>query len=155
MIGLASGAMGLASAGLNYYGGLQAQKSARSIADAKLAAARDRLSNEIMMARDAAKFSEGSKIGDRVAAYGYGRDLDFGRQLQAGRIQRGEFADMDYANTMRSLRGVRDFKLDPASEELERRASQRRIKESLAKQLAAGRGMFGPIAPVDVSSMFA
>jgi hypothetical protein len=27
------------------------------------------------------------------------------------------------------------------------------MKESLAKSLAAGRGMFGPIAPVNVSDM--
>ena len=153
MIGLASGAMGLASAGLNFYGGLKANETARSINQAKMAAASDRLRNEVMMNREAAKFGEASKVGDRVANFGYGADLDLGRQLQAGRIARGEFADMDIANKMRGFRSFRDFEASPETQALEDQRSQRRIREALAGKLAQGRGMFGPIAPVDASSL--
>ena len=78
------------------------------------------------------KFQEGSKIGSRVAQYGYGADLDFGRQLQAGRIQRGEFADMDQANLNRSMRNMRDFELSGLTRNMRDEESRRKMKESLA-----------------------
>ena len=115
--------------------------------------ARQRLDAEVMMNRDMAKFNMAGKIGDRTAAYGYGADLDFGRQERAKRQDLGEFADMRYANTMRNMRGERDFELSGLTRNMRDQASRRRMKESLASQLAAGRGMFGPIAPVNVSDM--
>ncbi len=60
-----------------------------NMANQQMRAAQDRLQKEIQLSRAMGKFQEGSKIGSRVAQYGYGADLDFGRQLQAGRIQRG------------------------------------------------------------------
>ena len=115
--------------------------------------ARQRLNAEVMMNRDMAKFNMAGKIGDRVAAYGYGADLDYGRQERAKRQDLGEFADMRYANTMRNMRGERDFELSGLTRNMRDNASRRRMKESLASSLAAGRGMFGPIAPVNVSDM--
>ena len=115
--------------------------------------ARQRLDAEVMMNRDMAKFNMAGKIGDRVAAYGYGADLDYGRQERAKRQDLGEFADMRYANTMRNMRGERDFELSGLTRNMRDNASRRRMKEALAGQLAAGRGMFGPIAPVNVSDM--
>jgi hypothetical protein len=123
------------------------------MAKAQIAAAQDRLAKEIQLSREMGKFQEGSKIGSRVAQFGYGADLDFGRQLQAGRIQRGEFADMDQANRNRSMRNMRDFELSGLTRNVRDEESRRKMKESLAKSLAAGRGMFGPIAPVNVSDM--
>ena len=64
----------------------------------QMQAARQRLDAEVMMNRDMAKFNMAGRIGDRNAAYGYGADLDFGRQERAKRQDLGEFADMRYAN---------------------------------------------------------
>ena len=154
MLGTA-GMLGLGAANLflqNQRGRQQMDLQA-NMAQQQMKAAQDRLQKEIQLSREMGKFQEGSKIGARVAQYGYGADLDFGRQLQAGRIQRGEFADMDQANLNRSMRNMRDFELSGLTRNMRDEESRRRMKESLATSLAAGRGMFGPIAPVNVSDM--
>jgi hypothetical protein len=152
--------LGAANIGLSIWGGMRQQRQAdrsydlsKQMATAKMAAARDRLANEVQMARDAAKFSEGSKIGDRVAQFGYGADLNFGRELEAQRLRRTELADLDFANNLRRATAARDFKLSGASQRVMDLDSRRRMKESLAEKLAAGRGMFGPIAPIDLNQM--
>ena len=150
-----AGMLGLGVANLfmqNRRGQDQMDLQAR-MANQQIKAAQDRLNKEIQLSREMGKFQEGSKIGARVAQYGYGADLDFGRQLQAGRIQRGEFADMDQANRNRSMRNMRDFELSGLTRNMRDEESRRKMKESLANSLAAGRGMFGPIAPVNVSDM--
>ena len=154
MLGTA-GMLGLGAANLflqNQRGRQQMDLQA-NMAQQQMKAAQDRLQKEIQLSREMGKFQEGSKIGARVAQYGYGADLDFGRQLQAGRIQRGEFADMDQANLNRSMRNMRDFELSGLTRNMRDEESRRRMKESIAGKLAAGRGMFGPIAPVNVSDM--
>jgi len=152
--------LGAANIGLSIWGGMRQQRQAdrsydlsKQMATAKMAAARDRLANEVQMARDAAKFSEGSKIGDRVAQFGYGADLNFGRELEAQRLRRTELADLDFANNLRKATADRDFKLSGASQRVMDLDSRRRMKESLAATLASGRGMFGPIAPIDLNQM--
>ena len=154
--------MGGANIGVSIWQGINQKNAAKAnletsanFARAKMAAARDRLANEMKMFQTGAMFSEGSKIGDRVAGYGYGADLNFGRQLEGQRLARTELADLDFANNLRNATATRDFELSGATQSMLDKRSRRNIKESLAQRLAAGRGMFGPIAPVDVNQMVA
>jgi len=150
---LVTGGFGLMRGQQDLAAGRQYRDASAQMANAQLAASRDRLASEVMMNRDMAKFNMAGRIGDRNAAYGYGADLDFGRQERAKRQDLGEFADMRFANSMRGMRGERDFELSGLTRNMRDQASRRRMKESLASTLAAGRGMFGPIAPVNVSDM--
>ena len=152
--------LGAANIGVSIWQGINQRNAARNTLDmqtrfarGKLDAARDRLANEVQMFRDGTKFAEASKIGDRVAGYGYGADLNFGRQIEGQRLARTEMADLDFANALRSATANRDFELSGATQSMLDKRSRRNIKESLAQRLAAGRGMFGPIAPVDVNQM--
>ena len=162
MIGMLAGAVlpGLVTGGMGPLRGRQEaaagdryMRAQERMGQMQMGAARQRLDAEVMMNRDMAKFNMAGRIGDRNAAYGYGADLDFGRQERAKRQDLGEFADMRFANSMRGMRGERDFELSGLTRNMRDQASRRRMKESLASSLAAGRGMFGPIAPVNVSDM--
>ena len=152
--------LGAANIGVSIWQGINQKNAARdnlnmqtSFARAKMAAARDRLYNEIDMAQKGAMFAEGSKIGDRVAQFGYGADLNLGRAIDAKRMELGEFADRQFGNDMRRATADRGFQLSGASQKVKDLDSRRKMKEALATQLAAGRGMFGPIAPIDLNQM--
>ena len=152
--------LGAANIGVSIWQGIIQRNAANrsldmqtNFANAKMAAARDRLYNEIDMAQKGAMFAEGSKIGDRVAAYGYGADLNLGRAIDAKRLELGEFADRQFGNRMRDAVANRGFELSGATQQMYDKASRRKMKEALTQQLAAGRGMFGPIAPINVDSM--
>ena len=151
--GLVTGGMGLLRGRQEADAGNRFMRAQERMGRMQMDTARQRLNAEVMMNRDMAKFNMAGRIGDRNAAYGYGADLDFGRQERAKRQDLGEFADMRFANSMRGMRGERDFELSGLTRNMRDQASRRRMKESLASQLAAGRGMFGPIAPVNVSDM--
>ena len=150
---LITGGFGLMRGQQDLAAGRQYRDASAQMANAQLAASRDRLANEVMMNRDMAKFNMAGRIGDRTAAYGYGGDLEFGRQQRARRQELGEFGDMARAQENERMRFGRDFGLSGRTQELNRNQSRRKMKEALASQLAAGRGMFGPIAPVNVDSM--
>ena len=150
---LIGGAFSMARGNQTYRQAQGMRDTSAQMAMAQMAASRDRLANEVMLNRDMAKFNMAGRIGDRAAAYGYGADLDFGRQQRARRQELGEFGDMKRAQANEGLRFGRDFAMSGRSQELADMTSRRKMKEELASRLAAGRGMFGPIAPVNVDSM--
>ena len=145
--------LGAANIGLKAFTAFRADETRRQVGQAQMAAARDRLAKEIAMSRDSAKFGEGSKIGGRVASYGFGADLNLGRQKDYDRFGRTELADLDFANQLRGAQANRGFELSGQTQEVREKELNRQMRKSLADKLAQGRGMYGPIGPVDVGSM--
>ena len=123
--------------------GARAQSAA---AQAQMDASADQLKNNVMLNREARKGNLAKFIGQNVADYGYGADLDFGRQ------KRASIFDSTIKRDLERGANIKDFEamLGAQDSELARIQKQRQRKFELDKitkeRQAAMEGMFGPIS---------
>jgi hypothetical protein len=146
--------LGLASAGIGAIAGIGANKTQASIANAQMAAAADQMKWNILQGRDMAKFGEGGNIGARVAQGTYLPDLDFARQKDAALFETGPLAERRMAFETEGRRRGFGLANSAESKEITQRQNRDALKQTLAERQGQMMGMFGRIAPVDVSTLF-
>ena len=122
--------------------GARAQSAA---AQAQMDASADQLKNNVMLNREARKGNLAKFIGQNVADYGYGADLDFERQKKASIFDSTRKRDLERGANIRDFEAM----LGAQESELARTQKQRQRKFELDKitkeRQAAMEGMFGPI----------
>ena len=115
-------------------------------AQAQMDASADQLKNNVMLAREARKGNLAKFIGQNVADYGYGADLDFGRQKRASIFDSTRKRDLERGANIADFQAM----LGAQESELARTQKQRQRKFELDKitkeRQAAMEGMFGPIS---------
>ena len=123
--------------------GARAQSAA---AQAQMDASADQLKNNVMLAREARKGNLAKFIGQNVADYGYGADLDFERQKRASIFDSTRKRDLERGANIKDFQAM----LGAQESELARTQKQRQRKFELDKitkeRQAAMEGMFGPIS---------
>ncbi len=123
--------------------GARAQSAA---AQAQMDASADQLKNNVMLNREARKGNLAKFIGQNVADYGYGADLDFGRQKRASIFDSTRKRDLERGANIKDFEAM----LGAQESELARTQKQRQRKFELDKitkeRQAAMEGMFGPIS---------
>ena len=123
--------------------GARAQSAA---AQAQMDASADQLKNNVMLNREARKGNLAKFIGQNVADYGYGADLDFGRQKRASIFDSTRKRDLERGANVADFQAM----LGAQESELARTQKQRQRKFELDKitkeRQAAMEGMFGPIS---------
>ncbi len=123
--------------------GARAQSAA---AQAQMDASADQLKNNVMLNREARKGNLAKFIGQNVADYGYGADLDFGRQKRASIFDSTRKRDLERGANIKDFEAM----LGAQESELARTQKQRQRKFELDKitkeRQAAMEGMFGRIA---------
>ena len=148
-----SAGLGIANLGASIFGGMGARATQANIANAKMAAAADRLKNEVMLAREGAKFGEGSKIaGDlrQIAS----DELAFGRQKRGALFEQGPLRELKLAGDFAQARAQLGLSGSEEAKELSRRENKKRLQQTLAQKQGDMMGMYGRIAPVNVESLF-
>lgn len=148
------GILGAANIGVGLYGAAQANRTRRDIANAQMAAAADQLGWQTALARETAKGQLGGEIGGRVFQSTVAPDLELSRQRQAEMFAAGPLAERGLAMDVERAR--REFGLTQSAEAKEARQRENReaLKRSLAEKEGQLAGMFGRIAPRDVSTLF-
>ena len=115
-------------------------------AQAQMDASADQLKNNIMLAREARKGNLAKFIGQNVADYGYGADLDFERQKRASIFDSTRKRDLERGANIKDFQAM----LGAQESELARTQKQRQRKFELDKitreRQAQMEGMFGPIS---------
>ena len=136
---LIGGAFGLVG---NIFGA----RSAASAAQAQMDAAADQLKNNVMLAREARKSNLAKFIGQNVADYGYGADLDFGRQKKASIFDSTRKRDLERGANIRDFEAMLGMKENPLRREQKQRQFKRDLEKARVERQAAMEGMFGPIS---------
>ena len=115
-------------------------------AQAQMDASADQLKNNVMLAREARKGNLAKFIGQNVADYGYGADLDFERQKRASIFASTRKRDLERGANIKDFQAM----LGAQESELARTQKQRQRKFELDKitreRQAQMEGMFGPIS---------
>jgi len=136
---LIGGAFGLVG---NIFGA----RSAASAAQAQMDASADQLKNNVMLAREARKGNLAKFIGQNVADYGYGADLDFGRQKKASIFDSTRKRDLERGANIADFEAMLGMRENPLFREQKQRQFRRDLEKSRVERQAAMEGMFGPIS---------
>ena len=80
-------------------------------------------------------------------------DLDFYRQKDAAKFQAGPLASLDAANKRAFSRAFSGMEGSLENKEFEQRRNRDALKRSIAEKQGDRISMFGPIAPIDVSTI--
>ena len=136
----------LLGGGLSLFGSILGARSQAAAAQAQVDASADQLKNNIMLAREARKGALGGRIGQNVADYGYGADLDFGRQKRASIFDSTRKRDLERAANIDDFNAMIGMKDTPAFREQQQRQFRRDLQKALVERQAAMEGMFGPIS---------
>ena len=132
--------------GLSLFGSILGARSQAAAAQAQMDASADQLQKNIMLAREARKGNIGKFIGQNIADYGYGADLDFERQKRASIFDSTRKRDLERAANIQDFRSMLGEQMSPLAIEQKQRARRGRIAEETAKRRATIEGMFGPIS---------
>ena len=140
--------MGMAalSGGLGLVGNIFGARSAASAAQAQMDASADQLSKNVMLNREARKGNLAKFIGQNVADYGYGADLDFQRQQDASIFDSTRKRDLERGANIQDYRAMLGEQMSPTAIQQRQRARRGRILEETARRRAQTEGMFGPIS---------
>ena len=145
--------LGIANLGASIFGGMGARATQANIANAKMAAAADRLKNEVMLAREGAKFGEASKIGGDLRQI-TSDELAFDRQKRGALFEQGPLRELKLAGDFAQARAQLGLRGSEEAKELSRRENKKRLQQTLAQKQGDMMGMYGRIAPVNVESLF-
>ena len=115
-------------------------------AQAQMDASADQLQKNIMLAREARKGNIAKFIGQNVADYGYGADLEKGRQQDAFEFSATRGRDLTRGANIQDYRAMLGEEAGPEAIQAKQRARRGRIKEAVAQRRAMMEGMFGPIS---------
>ena len=95
--------MAAISGGLGLFGNIFGARSAASAAQAQVDASADQLQKNVMLNREARKGNLAKFIGQNVADYGYGADLDFERQKKASIFDSTRKRDLERGANIRDF----------------------------------------------------
>ena len=146
--------LGAANIGAGLFTAGQANRTQREIANAQLAAARDQLQWQTALARESAFGQMAGDIGNRVFGATVAPDLEAGRQRREAMFAAGPLGERKLALEMQGRRAL--LGLEGSQEAKELRQEQRRaeMKQAFAERQGQLAGMFGRIAPQDLSTYF-
>jgi len=146
--------LGAAGIGASLFGANAANQTRASIANAQMAAAADQLKWQTMLGREQAKGQLGAELGSRIFQSTVAPDLEFGRQKEAAMFAAGPLGERQLA--LDTERARRAFGLSQSAEARESRQRENReaLKRTLAEKEGQLAGIFGRIAPRDVSTLF-
>jgi hypothetical protein len=133
------------SGGLGLVGNIFGARSAASAAQAQMDASADQLKNNVMLNREARKGNLAKFIGQNVADYGYGADLDFGRQMRASEFDSTRKRDLERGANIADFEAILGMKTNPFAREQKQRERQFELDKITKERTAAMEGMFGPI----------
>jgi hypothetical protein len=150
---LVSAAVGLVGLPFQIASQRRQQDITRSGIEAQLRAQNAALETNAMLGREGMYGQLGESLGARVFGQ-TAADLEFGRQRRGRELELGPFAEKQLA--WDTDRARRQFGLGSSLEarEQSQREHRKNLEEKMAGYLAQGRGMFGPIGPVNVGTMF-
>lgn len=146
--------LGVANIGASLFGGIAANQTQANVANAQMAAAADQLKWQTMLGREQAKGQFGSEIANRVFQSTVAPDLEFGRQREAAMFAAGPLGERQLA--LDTERARRQFALGESEDVRNQRQRENReaLKRTFAEKQAQMAGMFGRIAPQEVSTYF-
>ena len=133
------------SGGLGLVGNIFGARSAASAAQAQMDASADQLKNNVMLNREARKGNLAKFIGQNVADYGYGADLDFGRQMRASEFDSTRKRDLERGANIADFEAILGMKTNPFAREQKQRQRKFELDKITKERTAAMEGMFGPI----------
>ena len=137
--------MAAISGGLGLVGNIFGARSAASAAQAQMDASADQLSKNVMLNREARKGNLAKFIGQNVADYGYGADLDFARQKEASIFDSTRKRDLERGANIRDFEAMLGMKENPLFRQQKQRQFKRDLEKARVERQAAMEGMFGPI----------
>ena len=137
--------MAAISGGLGLVGNIFGARSAASAAQAQMDASADQLEKNVMLNREARKGNLAKFIGQNVADYGYGADLDFERQKRASIFDSTRKRDLERGANIRDFEAMLGMKENPLFREQKQRQFRRDLEKARVERQAAMEGMFGPI----------
>ena len=114
-------------------------------AQAQMDASADQLQKNVMLAREARKGNLAKFIGQNVADYGYGADLDFERQKKASIFDSTRKRDLERGANIRDFEAMLGMKENPLFRQQKQRQFKRDLEKARVERQAAMEGMFGPI----------
>ena len=114
-------------------------------AQAQMDASADQLKNNVMLNREARKGNLAKFIGQNVADYGYGADLDFGRQKKASIFDSTRKRDLERGANIKDFEAMLGMKENPLAREQKQRERKFLLDKITKERTAAMEGMFGPI----------
>ena len=132
--------------GFGLLGNIFGARSAASAAQAQMNAAADQLKTNVMLNREARKGNLAKFIGQNVADYGYGADLDFERQKKASIFDSTRKRDLDRGANIEDFRAQLGLREDPLYREQRQREKRFELDKITKERQAAMEGMFGRIA---------
>ena len=132
--------------GFGLLGNIFGARQAASAAQAQMNAAADQLKTNVMMNREARKGNLAKFIGQNVADYGYGADLDFERQKKASIFDSTRKRDLDRGANIADFRAQLGLREDPLYREQRQREKRFELDKITKERQAAMEGMFGRIA---------
>ena len=133
------------SGGLGLVGNIFGARSAASAAQAQMDASADQLEKNVMLTREARKGNLAKFIGQNVADYGYGADLDFERQKRASIFDSTRKRDLERGANIRDFEAMLGMRENPLFREQKQRQFKRDLEKARVERQAAMEGMFGPI----------
>ena len=146
--------LGVAGIGASLFGANAANQTRANIANAQMAAAADQLKWQTMLGREQAKGQMGAELGSRIFQSTVAPDLEFGRQKEAAMFAAGPLAEREQALDFDRARRTLDLSESALARESRQRENREALKRTFAEKQAQMAGMFGRIAPQNVSSYF-
>ena len=138
--------MAAISGGLGLFGNIFGARSAASAAQAQMDASADQLEKNVMLNREGRKANLAKFIGQNVADYGYGADLDFERQKRASIFDSTRKRDLERGANIADFEAMLGMRENPLFREQKQRQFKRDLEKARVERQAAMEGMFGPIS---------
>ena len=146
---------GLFSAGTSMFGANQAQQAAKR--SEKLAKDNAFLNFfQSGLGRQAAQTADTNQLAFAIGDRNFSNtlsDLDFQRQKAGALFTEDILKPKAFTNQRDDFRARIGIEGSSAARELRQEANREALKRSIAEKQGAMRGMFGPIAPIDVSTI--
>ena len=132
--------------GLSLAGSIIGARGQSAAAQAQMDAAADQLKNNVMLAREARKGNLAKFIGQNVADYGYGADLDFQRQKEGSIFDSTRKRDLERGANIADFEALLGLSENPLRREQKQRERKFQLDKITKERQAAMEGMFGPIS---------
>lgn len=145
--------LGIGSLGASIFGGIGQQQAAAQSMQAQFDAQKAGTEAGARIAREQTYAQLGENLAARMAAERAG-ETAFGLQKRAKQFELGPGFEQGLANAWQSAQRGKLSELTPAAKELSQRENRNKLREALAERQGAMTGMFGRIAPQDVTTLF-
>lgn len=149
-----TGGLMLASAGVSLLGGINSSNTAANVARRQEAAAWEQSKLNYQAQQEAAKWQTAGNMAAREAQFGWGADLDLGRQIDAEMLNTGLFGERKQALMNRDKIFNQALANSPDARLKARFDNELSLQRTLAERMGAMQGMFGQIQPINISTMF-